>query len=214
MDKLDQNELKSRIKTIVEECDGIYFPFEAFYIQSIIYSAERACEAFTRYNKGLSNEANPSFLVSSVHEALGHAASLSRFFWPSGLGNKVLSSLKSARGAKLRSAFGLDDNSALRDRKLRDTLEHFDERLDRYLLNDPVGYFFPSPVIDRHELADEVIGNIFKLVDPGASCFVLLGEKHFFDSIRCEVEAVLEKAKIMDCNGGRLQPHPSKGENT
>jgi len=88
----------------------------------------------------------------------------------------------------LRRAFALTDQSALRNRALRDFLEHFDERLDRYLLHHDRGYFFPSAQVGDSTLADEPDGHIFKLVDPRKSSFVLLGEKHDYAEVRKEVE--------------------------
>jgi hypothetical protein len=147
-----------------------------------------------------------------IHEALGHAASLSRFFWPSKLGGrktKVLTSLKEARAARLRQSFELGEDSPLRNRRLRDFLEHFDERLDQYLLRNDSGYFFPDAMIGEATLADDPSGHIFKLVDPTSSCFVLLGEKHFFEGIRKEVFRIYDRAREFDSNGGKL-PRPMK----
>jgi hypothetical protein len=117
-------------------------------------------------------------------------------------------SLKIARADKLRKAFGLTSNCLLKDRRLRDLLEHFDERLDRYLVSHDSGYFFPGAMVGDSELADDPAGNIFKLVDHRNSCFVLLGEKHHFGELRKEVEHVYELAVDMDKNGCKLRKLP------
>ena len=83
-------------------------------------------------------------------------------------------------------------------------MEHFDERLDRFLLNDLVGDIFPAPILDDHTLSDDPTGKIFKLVDPDACCFVLLGRKYFFAPLRTEVLRIFEAAERMDRNGSRL----------
>ena len=181
---------------------------KAFYIQSIIYSAGRSKEAFIRYDVGLATQGGEAFVVSAVHEALAHAASLSRFFWPSHAAGKHtadLKTLKNRRAKKLRRAFGLADKSPLKDRQLRDALEHFDERLDRFLLDHHVGYFFPGPMVKDHTLSDESAGKIFKLVDPEAACFVLLGKKYFFAPVRKEVFHIFEEVEHMDQHGARLR---------
>ena len=125
---------------------------------------------------------------------------LPRFFWPV----KKDCLLAATRGKRLRDAFGFDDASPLKWRKLRNAFEHFDEELDRFLLTDRVGCFFPSPLVAEHTLADEVIGNIFKLVDPKHGICVLLGEKFEFRQIRREVQRVLARALEMDEQGSRL----------
>jgi hypothetical protein len=84
-----------------------------------------------------------------------------------------------ARGKRLRIGFDLSEDSPLKWRRLRNTFEHFDEDLDRFLLADRVGYFFPGPIVGSHELADEDLANIFKLIDPDKGICVVLGQKLF-----------------------------------
>jgi hypothetical protein len=208
MSGIDQAELDRRASLIVEQFEGIHSPYEAFYIRSIAYSAGRARDAFLRFAAAKAVRDTADNLVSSIHEALGHAASLSRFFWPSGLGGRssaALKKLKAARALNLRNAFDLNDESPLKNRKLRDSLEHFDERLDFYLLTQDSGYFFPDAMIGDLEAADDPVGHLFKLVDPDRACFVLLGEAHCFGGLRKEVERIHDLALIMDRNGCRLR---------
>jgi len=70
-------------------------------------------------------------------------------------------------------------------------------------------YFFPDAMIGEATLADDPSGHIFKLVDPTSSCFVLLGEKHFFEGIRKEVFRIYDRARKFDSNGCKL-PQPLK----
>jgi len=211
-DELSEAELNRRATLLIDKFAGINPPTETFYIRSILYSASRARSAFERFAEAHSKAGEAQDQVSLVHEALGHSASLSRFFWPSRLGGRktqVLNSLKEARAARLRQSFELDDDSALKNRKLRDFLEHFDERLDQYFLRNDSGYFFPDAMIGEATLADDPSGHIFKLVDPTSSCFVLLGEKHFFEGIPKEVFRIYDRAREFDSNGGKL-PRPLK----
>ncbi len=204
-----QNIDKEKIAEIViGNFNGIIPYFEAFYIQSIIYSAGRCLEAFDRYENYKKQEISPDYLVSTIQEAVGHAAALSRYFWPSPQGSKKepnQKKLKEARGIKLREAFGLDETSPLYNRTLRNAWEHFDERLDSYLLGNEAGNFFPSCIIDSHSLADDPVGHVFKLLDPDAACLVLMGNKYFFSPIREEVDSILKKANESEKNGARLK---------
>jgi hypothetical protein len=43
-------------------------------------------EAFKRFDPSFDPTEEQIILISMVKEALGHSASLSHFFWPSGLG--------------------------------------------------------------------------------------------------------------------------------
>ena len=204
---MEKSELDSRADRIVGEWSGIFAPYEAFYIHSILYSADRVLEAFERYESLRSKAAPGPDQVSAIHEALGHAASLSRFFWPSGAGPKksvAQKALSSTRAKKLREAFRLTDTSALKDRSLRDALEHFDERLDAYLLTSDAGQYAPLPRIGSADGLPAPGIHIFKLVDPDAQEFVILDRKFNFGRVRAEASTILLKARQMSQAGDRL----------
>jgi hypothetical protein len=191
-DMLDKAELDRRSHLTVTECDGIQPMYVAFYIEAIYYAAERAEAAFARFVDCATTRKSASEIVSSVHEALGHTAALSRFFFP-----VEKKALPKARGARLRQLFAVSNNSALQDRDLRNALEHFDERLDEYLLGDIAGYIFPGPMVEDADLADDTLGHIFRLVDPHTKSFVLFGKKYPFSPMRNEVERIAELARTM-----------------
>ena len=204
---MDLEEKEQMAVFIANECGGIHFPYEAFYIHSILYSAGRCLESFDRFDHFKTQYVTPDYLVSIVQEAVGHAAALSRYFWPSPKGKKKeaqQNKLRINRGKKLRDAFGLNESSPLYNRDLRNAWEHFDERLDGYLLEHEAGMFFPSSIVDDHTLADDPIGHIFKLLDIDNNCLVLLGDKFFYEPIRNEVKMVFEKAMEFDQNGARF----------
>jgi len=117
---------------------------------------------------------------------------------------KETKKLRKHRGKKLREKFGITDDSPLKSRSLRDTWEHFDERLDVYLLKNDAGYFFPNPIIGEHHLADDPVGKVFKLLDPKAGCLVLLNNKFFYKPIKNEINKIFNFASSANKNGGRL----------
>jgi hypothetical protein len=207
---MNSEERERRSLTVVDSFEGIIPCFEAFYLNSILYSAGRCLEAFARYEqlkeKNL-EQVDADYLISIVQEAIGHAAALSRYFWPS-LGGKRTEpnqkTLKDCRGIKLRQAFCLNDSSPLYNRDLRNAWEHFDERLDTYLLENDAGMFFPECKIDSHSMADDPIGHIFKLLDPQEECLVLMGSKYFFAPIRNEVKKVFDQSCTLYNGTGRL----------
>ncbi len=205
--EIEGNELRRRAEIVNNSFEGIIPYHEVFYLESILYSAERSLAAFERYEKLLYQKESPSLLISSLQEAIGHAGALSRYFWISGLGHrtpKELKKLKSNRAKKLREKFSLTEDSPLKERSLRDAWEHFDERLDVFLITNDTGYFFPAPILDDHTLADESEGRIFKLLDTKSHCLVLLNKKYFFKKIKAEVKKVYDYALKADENGGRL----------
>lgn len=88
---------------------------------------------------------------------------------PNRLAPRIKSSLAQARGKRLRERFGIQEGSPLQSRELRNALEHFDERLDDFLVDNHFGCFFPSPMVDDASLSEETMGHIFRLVDPKTS---------------------------------------------
>ncbi|MEB3288232.1 MAG: hypothetical protein VKJ04_12130 [Vampirovibrionales bacterium] len=197
---LDKTALEQRTSMVIDQFEGIVPQYEAFYIHSIIYAADRGNEAFNRFDTVISESVSKELAVSTVQEALAHAGALSRFFWPP----KKAGKLAVIRGERLCKAFDLDDSSPLRSRDLRNAFEHFDENLDQFLLQNDSGYFFPGPMVGEHVLADEEIGHIFRLVDPAHNICVLLGKKFQFLPIREEVHRILLRALAMDKEGCRL----------
>jgi hypothetical protein len=196
---LSDQERTRREALVVNEYQGILSYCEAFYLESIAYTAGRAVSAFIRFDEAISKKSGNEYVVAAVQEALTHVAALSRFFWP-----VRKTALSDARGKKLREAFAVTDESPLQSRELRNALEHFDERLDDFLLEDHVGYFFPSAMVDDASLSEESIGHIFRLVDPGASKFVLLGTAYSFGELRLAAERIQSIAEKRSETGGRL----------
>lgn len=135
-----------------------------------------------------------------LRQALTHAAAVSRFFWPP----RGKGTVAQHRAAKLRETFGVTDESPLFARDPRNILEHFDERLDEYLLRDLAGFFFPGPMVGSAEMADEEIGHLFRLVDPETETFVLFGKKYPFGPLREAVAIIYHVARGSADHGGRL----------
>lgn len=193
---MDNVELERRAKITHENCDGIQPMHMAFYRQSIHYSAERCLNAFERYDSMVGSD-DAYELISSIQEAIGHAAALSRYFWPTTMGKKKeipeQLAMRQSRGIKLKKHFGVTDDSPIANRDIRNAWEHFDEKLDTYVISHDAGFFFPSPMIGHHETVDEPAGKIFKLIDPSNEVLILLGRKFFYRPIRDEVERIFKK---------------------
>lgn len=196
---LSDQDRANRENVIASEYQGILPFFEAFYLESIAYTAGRAVRAFERFDLAARKGDSKEETVASAQEALTHVAALSRFFWPA-----RKSALTQARGKKLRERFGIQEGSPLQSRELRNALEHFDERLDEFLVEDHYGHFFPAPMVDDASLSEETIGHIFRLVDPMASQFVLLGKQYSFGELREVAKDIERKAFQKSRSGGRL----------
>ncbi|GAB1045095.1 hypothetical protein AYI83_21075 [Shewanella algae] len=194
---MEIEELERRAKLTNEMCGGIQPMHKPFYTLSVKYSADRCLKAFSAYDDLLAGGASAEELISSVQEAIGHAAALSRYFWPTSMGKKKEAkeqiAMRQARGEALREIYGVSNNSCLTDRDMRNAWEHFDEKLDVFVLSHDAGCFFPMPMLGEHTLADDPVGKIFKLIDPENECLVLLGKKFFFSPIREEVKRIFNR---------------------
>jgi hypothetical protein len=196
---ISDEERARREAVIVADHQGILSYCEVFYLESVAYTAGRAVSAFLRFDETLLKKSGNDQIVAAVQEALTHVAALSRFFWPA-----RKSALSNARGKRLRESFGITEESPLQSRALRNALEHFDERLDEFLLEEHVGYFFPSAMVDDASLSEETIGHIFRLVDPTTSQFVLLGTAYSFKELRAVAENIQSIANKRSEYGGRF----------
>lgn len=192
-DDCNSLDLRKRASMVAEEYRGVIPQFIDIYGRSIYHSASRAIHAFRRFD-GAVEAKNDAEAVSSVHEALGHCGNLSRYFWPSRQNSRRKSTfmaLAEARGKTLRKIFDVADDSPLKDRSLRDSLEHFDERLDLYFLAFDGGLIMPDPMIGPYQIAKIQYGHIFKVVDPNNQVFVLLGVEFRYGELRPEIERIV-----------------------
>ena len=196
----DVHEAHRRTELVIQDFEGIVPTYEAFYLQSIMFAAERALAAFEELDRALSAQAAAAYSFAVLQEALMHASALSRFFWPTRKAGK----LAQARGEKLRKAFAEREVSVLQNRNLRNLFEHFDERLDRYLLQDLAGTVQPWPVIGQ--ASDDAQGTLvrFKLLDPEAGLCLLLGETFAYKQFHDAVAGILEDVFRLNSGGCRL----------
>jgi len=72
-----------------------------------------------------------SEVFRALHSLLTHAANVSRLLFPTRKDDKYAQ----RRGRRLRDWLGVDDDSPIADRSLRNHLEHYDGRLDTWVKN-------------------------------------------------------------------------------
>jgi hypothetical protein len=189
------------------EARTIWPPYEAFYIRSMMFNAQSARRSITQINAVLHvvAENSPEDPVSAlpVFHLLGElqnlvlqSAALSRYFWPA-------RSAHDWRGAQLRRAFGVSDESPLRSRDLRNALEHFDEQLDIYLEKRVVGRVLPEyvgPFVEQ----EGVPVHLFRAYYVDTGVFELLGKRYEVQPLARELGRIYEELRHMESDGGRL----------
>jgi hypothetical protein len=69
-----------------------------------------------------------------------------------------------------------EDDPLFEVRLIRNAVEHFDERLDRFCTRDPLGTIFDL-IVESNELVDQQVTHVLRLVvDPEAEIIVLFGK--------------------------------------
>jgi len=186
---------------------GIWPPYEAFYIRAMLFntgsavvSIEVISTALQQISGGLSGntltQSDRSALLTELQNIILQAAALSRYFWPVRDGHE-------ARGRQLRAAFDIVDDNPLKNRDLRNEIEHFDERLDAYVSDGITGYIFPEFVGPLPE-SDGVPAHIFRAYYLDVGLFETLGKRYEIEPLANEILRLHERLLMADGNGGRL----------
>ena len=147
-------------------------------------AARSAVAAFLEYGEVIDDEGggDAESAARFLQNALTYCGVISRYFWPA-----KSRPIETHRAKLLRKHFHVEDDSALHSRKLRNDLEHFDEKIDAWIMEFPVGPIVVSPIIGSHLLVDDGFGHAFKIIDTREEIYVVLGKKHAFGSIAKEV---------------------------
>jgi len=93
------------------------------------------------------------YYLQSLLTALGN---ISKILWPIvKKGDEQGNEIRENRGKELREALNVRGDAALRSRKLRDTFEHFDERMDTWFGKE-----------ERHGFSDRNLGSMKGVIIP------------------------------------------------
>lgn len=190
----------TELKQFIDEYSGIQPPHLAFYMESIRFSSRAAMNSIDHLVRfiNMTNETKGQYEMTSelqtvildhLQNIFSHAAVLSRYFWPSKPGKD---NLHQKRAEVLRAKFNLNNNSPLKNRMLRNQLEHLDENLDNYLWSKPlVGCVIPAYVGGIFD-NDGVPTHLFRAFYIDVGIFETLGQRY-------EVQPIVDElCKIHD----------------
>ncbi len=186
---------------------AIWPPYEVFYISSMQFNCQSAVRSVARVSRVFEKlpaqptpddiAALPSqSILNELQNVVVQGAALSRYFWPVRKGYET-------RAEQLKRAFSVGESSPLYDRNLRNAIEHFDERLDKYLGAGIVGYIFPEFVGPR-PAEDGVAGHFFRAYFVDAGAFRLLDEEYPVEPLIQEILRLNDLLEVMSSRGGRL----------
>jgi hypothetical protein len=194
-----------------EQLPGIYPVYQAFYIQSMLFCTRSALRSVETLNRTLervrddaAEDSNVERLVlDSLQNIVGQGAALSRYFWPSREADP-----HGARGRELRKSFYVHDSNPLRNRDLRNAIEHFDERLDKYLAGNIAGYVVPEYVGHTPDPGGVPL-HFFRGYYADAGVFELLGRRYEIEALVSEIDRVHQLLVEYEKSGGKF---PIRGE--
>lgn len=150
-----------------------------------------------------------SEVFRQTHSFLTHASNISRMFWPplpkqknnesdQEYENRLLRTDKAIRSRALKNEYGIEENNPLKHRKLRDHLEHYDERLDhwrnnsthRNIASDTIG---PSNAISGLQETD-----MMRWFDPSRNYFRFRGEEYNLQEIATAIDLLLPISQAVE----------------
>lgn len=121
-------------------------PFnEVFYIESLLNKTTSILNDVESLNKFWENWnhdcQNDDMILDLFQNIILNVASISRFFWPS-----RNTGYYKFRAKKLRGVYDVNNSSILKNRDVRNYIEHFDEKLDDFLKEFIAGMVMPKYV--------------------------------------------------------------------
>lgn len=178
------------------------------YALSAIHHLNHSLQQINNHNPNANSELywhSHSEVFRQVHSFLTHASNVSRMFWPPTPKRKereteanyqlrLSKNDKVARAIALKKEYQLDDDNPLKDRKLRDHLEHFDERLDHWR-NTSINRIIVSDIIGPpNAIAGPAATDMMRWFDPSRNVFTFRGEEYDLQLIATAIDQLLPKS--------------------
>jgi hypothetical protein len=96
------------------------------FLREAVLQLHHAVDAIETFKKLQSEGARPVWLFKALDDFSDHAARAATIFWPA-------DAKYQERGRELRDLVSLNDDSPLKNKGLRNRLQHFDEKLEAWL---------------------------------------------------------------------------------
>ena len=139
-------------------------------------------------------------ILNCLQEIVSYTAAISKFFWPQD------EKKCKWRGDQLKKAFQIEDDSPLGPRTLRNSLEHLDERLDKFFKTEFAGYIYPE-FVGTSGGDDGVATCFFRAYFSDTGEYRILNDVFDVSAVRDAIADLNDKLERADANGGCL-PDP------
>jgi hypothetical protein len=168
-----------------------------FNTRSAIASINKVIQIIGKINENQSFEnIDEDELLNNIQNAIIQGAALSRYFWPPRKQNEK-------RGEFIRKSLGVKDDNPLKNRELRNLIEHYDEKLDAYFAKGVFGRFLPQ-FVGTSQGDEDGLYHVFRAYYSDAGLFEVIGEKFEIKPIFIEIIRINELLNFLEKNGGRF----------
>jgi len=150
-------------------------------------------------------------IFRTLHSFLTHISNVSRLLWPA-YPRKIKGEtrkqhqdrcqkiFKIARGLELRAALNLSgEDHILKSRKLRDHLEHFDERLDEWQRTSSSRNYVQDIIGPKGAIVGIEPTDMMRWFDPQAKAIYFRGEDYDLQKLVDGVSEVYENVRKLTC---------------
>lgn len=178
-------------------------PFnEVFYIESLFAKTHTILSELQFVNEiwdnaNLDIDENHEMILNIFQNMIINVAGISRFFWPSrneGFYNN--------RAEKLREVYNIGNLSPLKNRQMRNLIEHFDENLDDFLNKYGAKNIIPSYVGNKPLRNENTI--FFRAYFSDKTIFKVLNKEYKLIPIIDEINRIHQILLIQREKGGRF----------
>ncbi|AGH44067.1 hypothetical protein [Paraglaciecola psychrophila] len=150
-----------------------------------------------------------SEVFRQIHSFLTHASNVSRIIWPPQFRQKkketdeeyeqrLQQNDKVVRGRVLKEEYDLDDSNPLKQRTLRDHLEHYDERLDHWRNNNTNRVIVSDIIGPANTIVGPAESGLMRWFDPTRNVFKFRGEEFDLQTIATSIDAILSTSRTLE----------------
>lgn len=178
-------------------------PFnEAFYIQALLTKTRSIFNDVELLNEIFESKyydcQNDDVILDLCQNIILNAAGISRFFWP-----PKNTGYYKIRAEKLREVYHISNSSILKNRHMRNLIEHFDEKLDDFLKEFIRGavmpkYVGPITYVDNQR-------TFFRAYFLDKHIFKMFNVEYQMEPIIAEIRRIHKVLLVQQENGGRFK---------
>ncbi len=169
----------------------IFPPYKVFYIESIKINCEIAFNSVEIVNQEIenhekTNEINYNLVLGNIQNIILQAGNISKYFFPI-----TKSEISLDRAKELREIFLIKNSNVLRNKKLRNAIEHLDEKMDVFFQTFKAGNFFPA-YIGYEQENKENLNVFFRAYFLDSQRFVILNDSFKITPLMEELERIYD----------------------